>query len=295
MRLVKPLENKTAGREDHSSPKRWVELILPCATAGEARTKKRELKNRGAVRVWQEPGRLRAVWPEESEEFCGLALGAGAALRGFAASDPGRAMSLPPVDRIAPNLGLVPAWCGLDPAPDLLIIDALTAFGAGDHPSTRLNLLLLAGLAAKGVSFPKGVWLADVGAGTGVLALAMGLLFNRPVVAVDPDPAAGRATRRNRVLNPLAGHLVHFVLAGHEVLAGRHPLVAANLPGPLLLGMLSDLAGFLPPGGRLVTSGFRDEAAPEIQKAAAGLGLATEAAESALGWRGLVLARPGRS
>ena len=265
-------------------------MILPCATAEQARSRKRGLAQRGAVRVWQEPGRLRAVWPEGDRRVHDLAREAGAALRSFAAPDPARAMSLPPVDMIAPNLGLAPAWSGLTPARDLIIIDALTAFGAGDHPSTRLNLRLLAGLAAGGFAPREGSWLADVGAGTGVLALAMGLLFGRPVAAVDPDPAARRATLRNRGLNPLAGHLVHFVLAGHGVLAGKHPLVAANLPGPLLLKLLPDLAGLLTPGGRLVVSGFRDEFAPEVAGAAGGSGLLPKAGESSLGWRGLVLA-----
>ena len=277
-------------RSGDEQPGRWVALILPCATAGEARAKKRDLRGLGAVRVWQVPGGLRAVWPEKEAHRLEAAGLSGAALRSFTASDPGLAMSLPPVDRIAPNLALAPAWSGLEPSQELLIIDALTAFGAGDHPSTRLNLLLLARLAAEGFAVPEACWLADVGAGTGVLALAMGLLFRQPVAAVDPDPAARRATLRNSRLNPLAGHLVHFVLADSRALSGSHPLVAANLPGPLLKGLLPELAGLLAPGGRLVVSGFRDEFAPEIEEASAGLGLLPASGESHLGWRGLVMA-----
>jgi ribosomal protein L11 methyltransferase len=173
----------------------------------------------------------------------------------------------------------------------VLVIDPGTAFGAGDHPSTWLNLSLLARLLAGELGPPPapGTWAADVGAGSGVLALGLALAGGLQVLALDPDPAARRAVARNRALNPLAGGRVHFVQADHRALAGPLGLVTANLPWGILRSAGSTLAGCLTPGGRLVLSGFRDQAAGEVEDFFAGLGLRSLARQASLGWLALLL------
>jgi ribosomal protein L11 methyltransferase len=82
-----------------------------------------------------------------------------------------------------------PPW--LDPPEHALpvVIDPGRAFGTGAHATTRLCLELLLDLERSS--------LLDVGCGSGVLALAAATLGFEPVVAVDFDPAAIDATRRN--------------------------------------------------------------------------------------------------
>ena len=87
-----------------------------------------------------------------------------------------------------------PLWVGppwLEPAPGLVpvVIDPGRAFGTGAHATTRLSLGLLIGVEPAS--------LLDIGCGSGVLAVAAARLGFAPVTAVDFDPSAVEATRRN--------------------------------------------------------------------------------------------------
>jgi ribosomal protein L11 methyltransferase len=91
-----------------------------------------------------------------------------------------------------------PLWVGppwLEPPPDAIavVIDPGRAFGTGSHATTRLCLELL-------LELPRGS-LLDVGCGSGVLAIAAAKLGFDPVCAVDLDPQAIEATRRNAEVN----------------------------------------------------------------------------------------------
>jgi ribosomal protein L11 methyltransferase len=87
-----------------------------------------------------------------------------------------------------------PLWVGppwLEPAPGsvAVVIDPGRAFGTGSHATTRLCLELL--LDVRRTS------LLDAGCGSGVLSVAAAKLGFAPVTAVDFDPSAIDATRRN--------------------------------------------------------------------------------------------------
>ena len=71
-----------------------------------------------------------------------------------------------------------------------IVIDPGRAFGTGSHPTTRLCLELMLELEPKG-SF------ADLGCGSGVLAIAAAKLGFEPVAAFDSDAAAIEATLAN--------------------------------------------------------------------------------------------------
>jgi len=91
-----------------------------------------------------------------------------------------------------------PFWIGppWETPPDdatAVVIDPGRAFGTGAHPTTRLCVELVAGLAPAS--------LLDVGCGSGVIAIAAALRRFAPVVAVDVDPAAVEATERNAAAN----------------------------------------------------------------------------------------------
>ena len=71
-----------------------------------------------------------------------------------------------------------------------IVIDPGQAFGTGAHPTTRLCLELLQEL-------PPGGPLADLGCGSGVLAIAAAKLGFAPITAVDNEAAAVEATLAN--------------------------------------------------------------------------------------------------
>ena len=90
----------------------------------------------------------------------------------------------------APALGRAARAGAID-----LVIDPGQAFGTGAHPDHAA----LPGAAA-GRSSPRGP-LADLGCGSGVLAIAAAKLGFDPVSALDNEPAAVEATRENARAN----------------------------------------------------------------------------------------------
>jgi len=275
----------------------WLEVRLSCPDSQRARRLARRLKRGGARRLMQRGLELWSVWPDDQASRQTLAwlaeLDPPASLRVFRAAEPLAAWAAPQARPMGPGLALAGADSGLRAGPGLLIIDALTAFGAGDHPSTALNLELLCRLLAGqfGPPPPAGAWAADIGAGTGVLALAMALVGGLSVLAVDPEPAARRACLRNIALNPLAGGRVHFVQARGDAVGGRFAVVAANLPTGLLLAIGDQIAALVADGGFVALSGFRDEAAESIAQIFTSAGLKPIATPSRHGWSGLLLSR----
>lgn len=110
---------------------------------------------------------------------------------------------------------------------DDLVIDPGQAFGTGAHPTTRLSLELVLGLTPHG-SF------ADLGCGSGVLAIAAARLGFSPVTAVDCDRAAVAATKEGAQRNGVALERVGLANLRAEAPPAAD-VVAANLMRPLLL------------------------------------------------------------
>ena len=81
-----------------------------------------------------------------------------------------------------------------------IMLDAATAFGTGEHPSTRGCLLALAALARrKPIRHPL-----DIGTGTAILAIAAAKLRHRPVWASDIDAGSVAVARHNVACNGVA-------------------------------------------------------------------------------------------
>jgi len=188
---------------------------------------------------------------------------------------------------ITERIALVPAWEEVPPGmTGALRIDPGMAFGAGDHPTTRLCLRTLEDLHDRR-DLPARV--LDVGTGTGVLALAAARLGAERADALDIDPFGYAACRRNARLNGLE-RAVRPILLSLDLLEGTYPLILANI----VSGQLETLAGWLrrhlEPGGRLVLSGFEQGAADVVEAA---LGMPMEDRREEQGWVGLTLRNGG--
>jgi ribosomal protein L11 methyltransferase len=106
-------------------------------------------------------------------------------------------------DPVGERLLILPAW--LEPPEELaerlvLRMDPGSAFGTGSHPTTRLCLEGLERLARSGSLANATV--ADLGCGSGILALAALALGARGAWACDTDGHAVLATASNAQLNP---------------------------------------------------------------------------------------------
>jgi ribosomal protein L11 methyltransferase len=130
-----------------------------------------------------------------------------------------------------------------------VVIDPGRAFGTGSHPTTQLCLGFLTDLDPSS--------LLDVGCGSGVLSIAAAKLGFGPVVAIDLDPAAVEAARRNAFAN------------GVEIEVRHGDALEENLPGTELVLANMNLAAVEPLASRigarrLVTAGYFHSRMPDL-------------------------------
>lgn len=148
-----------------------------------------------------------------------------------------------------------------------LEIEAAMAFGTGHHGTTRGCLNALDKLATMGLT-PRRV--ADIGCGTGVLAMAAAALWRRPVVASDIDPIAVATARANFRANGLTGRALLVRAAGfmHPALrrAGPYDLIFANILANPLKRLAPSMAEASAPGGVIILSGVLNEQAAGVER-----------------------------
>lgn len=130
-------------------------------------------------------------------------------------------------------------------------IDAATAFGTGEHPTTR-GCLLAFDLLTRRRRFRRP---RDIGTGSGILAIAATKALRCTVLASDLDPGSVRVARHHARCNGL----VDRVRVGCAAGAGRsrgHDLVFANILARPLMRMARDLSRAAAPGGLVILSGL---------------------------------------
>ena len=179
---------------------------------------------------------------------------------------------------IGGKLYVRPPWeeAALRPGAIDLAIDPGQAFGTGAHPTTRMSLELLLELEPSG-SF------ADLGCGSGLLAIAAAKLGFSPVIALDSDRAAVAATVANARDNGVALDRVERMNLREEV-PPKADVIAANLMRPLLLRV----AALMEDRPRsLLVSGLLDHEADEVAAAFAPLRQRRRMDER--GWAALLL------
>jgi ribosomal protein L11 methyltransferase len=167
------------------------------------------------------------------------------------------------------------------------------AFGTGLHPTTRLCLAGLERWADAGLVDAARV--LDVGCGSGILAVAAGLLGAGSLRAVDTDPIAVEATRENAARNGVG---VDVTAGSLPVAGGPWDLVLANLVASLLVALAPELAAALRPaddqvgtaaggsprGGRLLASGIFVDREAEVVDAFESVGLRVVGREQETDW-----------
>jgi ribosomal protein L11 methyltransferase len=170
-------------------------------------------------------------------------------------------------------------------------IDAATAFGTGEHATTRGCLLALAALARR----RRYRRVLDMGTGTGILAIAATKLWRLPVLARDIDAGSVAVARTNAGVNDVAALLDIRRSDGYadRAIARRAPfdLVLANILARPLAAMAPDLARVLAPGGVAVLSGLLARQEPFVLAAHRPLGLVLERRWRIDGWHTLLLRR----
>ena len=138
-----------------------------------------------------------------------------------------------------------------------LVVPRAMAFGSGEHGSTRAALMVMEQALGAGTRS-----LADVGTGSGILALYARARGCEEVAACDIEEASVEA----------AGQLLpdaQVVAGGPSAIAGRFDCVVANMRAAELLDCLSDLLDLWNRSGPLVLSGLRESEVASVRTAVA--------------------------
>ena len=192
------------------------------------------------------------------------------ALQGRLAAQPGLVVTveaLADADWLAMSLsGLPPVRAGrffvfgahdrgrIPPNAVALRIEAGAAFGTGHH-GTTVGCLQAWNDLIKARRFDR---VLDVGAGTGVLAIAAARTGARLARGTDIDAPSVRIARENAALNGARAEFVHASGLGHQSVRSAAPydLVFANILAPPLVALAQDIRGALRPGGVAILSGL---------------------------------------
>jgi ribosomal protein L11 methyltransferase len=164
----------------------------------------------------------------------------------------------------------------------VVTLDSGMAFGTGHHPTTRMCLEELEGRLRPDAR------VLDMGAGSGILAVAAAGLGAALVLAVEKDPSAVRVARRNARASGVARRV--RVVRGDRPPedGGLFDLVVANISAKVLMGLAEDLARCLAPGGVLIASGLLEERADEVAQRFLEAGLQVEERRQEEDWVALV-------
>jgi ribosomal protein L11 methyltransferase len=178
-------------------------------------------------------------------------------------------------DPVGERLLILPSWLEVpaDCAQRLVIhMDPGSAFGTGSHPTTRLCLEALEGMAPD----LSGLRVADLGCGSGILGLAALRLGAPSVAAVDTDPLAVRATAANAQACGLEQRLQvrqGSVETLAELLESRPAdLLLCNILAPVIEALCPAFEAVLAPAGLGLLSGLLVSQEPRLRQALAAQG-----------------------
>jgi ribosomal protein L11 methyltransferase len=193
------------------------------------------------------------------------------------------------VERVGERIVIRPSWRPYAPQPDDVVIDLDPgmAFGTGQHPTTRMCLELLERTVR------PGDFVLDVGAGSGILAIAAVKLGAARCLALDVDPQAVTVARENAARNGVdvivrveAGSLGAGWTLSEPPPRGAD-LAVANITATAVAGLAPAFAAALRPGGILIGSGIVAERTDEVLTALHAAGFTVGEVRAEGDWRAI--------
>jgi ribosomal protein L11 methyltransferase len=188
--------------------------------------------------------------------------------------------------RIGRNLTIVPPWeNAVDANRVTIVVNPGGAFGTGRHETTWLCLEALEDFVRPGLR------VADVGCGSGILAIAAAKLGATSVMATDTDPAAVDATRENAEANRVGDRIETLLASTPPASTAPFDVIVANIYSDTLVAISKDLATLTAPQGIIVLSGIETTRSAEVEAAFVACGFALDEKRVRGEWAALVFGR----
>jgi ribosomal protein L11 methyltransferase len=191
-------------------------------------------------------------------------------------------------EQVLDRLTVVPPW--LADGHDLartIVIDPGMAFGTGEHATTRGVIRLMQRIIRPGDH------VADLGAGSAVLAIAAAKLGAKHVAAIEVDHDAISNAEENVRRNGVEGAVT--VIEGDAMtllpLVAPVRVITANIISSALLELLPVMATALDVDGSAILSGILDEERPMMLRALVDSGWVVDAEDREDIWWSATIAR----
>jgi len=132
----------------------------------------------------------------------------------------------------------------------------------------------------------------DLGCGSGILAIAAAKLGAFRVLAIDNDPQAVAASLANVAANSVSALVeVREGTLDDKGTSERFGIVVANISGLALERLSSTISASLNEGGRLIASGFLEDAVDGLRDAFSDAEIVTERVDEDGVWRAIIARR----
>ena len=157
---------------------------------------------------------------------------------------------------------ICPSWEECERKKDdiLITLDPGSAFGTGTHATTQLCIQAIEKYLKKGDE------VADIGTGSGILAITAIKFGAQHAVAIDNDPLVIDVAKDNAQMNCVYNK-IDFMHATADMLAEQYDFVCANILHNVLAEIMGDLKNIMKPSGYMVLSGILSEKKPVVLEA----------------------------
>ncbi len=193
--------------------------------------------------------------------------------------------------RVGAHIVIKPSWRDHAPQPGDVVIelDPGMAFGTGLHPTTQMCLRAIE------TTMPRGARVLDLGAGSGILAIAAAKLGAGSVLALDVDRAAVESARENMARNRVEG-VVRVEPGSLDAIAARSfDFAVVNILAKTIVQLCeAGLGEKINSGGVIVFAGLIDTQESEVRETLGRVGLTVIDRFQDKDWVGLACRRTTR-
>lgn len=165
--------------------------------------------------------------------------------------------------KISKKIVIRPTWREYIAKDDEIIIDLDPgmAFGTGAHATTQLCV------KAMEKYMQQNATIADVGCGSGILAICGIKLGAKNAIAVDNDETVIPVAIENATLNKVQEKITFFTGTSTDLLTQKFDFICANILHNVLDMIMNELKQLLKPNAKMVLSGILDEKEYIVQAA----------------------------